>query len=203
MVHPHTLTDRARDELLDRLNLPELAPEAKREKLSPVEYILGEYPAFTDNVDNAPRPADYHRALKGIARDAFLLVNQICNAGGYVRDALKAAELDVHATETAIANLSDAARVAADGYAKQESRGRTPRAALTRVVAGLCEWYAAQSKVQKQRRNAFGNQAALSEWESNRLEFVQIAIQDAKIPHPRELQATVRAALKLIDGAQK
>jgi len=197
-VLPHTLSKRARDELTERLGVD---PQDRKHRgkaadaLLSVELALGAFEPLRANVEGAPRPADYRRVLTALRDDAARLANALGNLDGYMRDDLTVTRgLDVYAVERALSELHAAARDAVAEHAALGSRGRPASEALRWVVGELCAAYAKGRRGKRGRRRRVGNQSNLTEWEQDRLEFVRIALDDARIAYPTNLPKVVRAA---------
>ena len=149
--------------------------------MSKVENWLGFYSAGVNVLDEAPRAADYRRALKPIHRKAIELYNALSGLNDLMCEALEAEGADVNGIEQSVLQLVETSRKALENKKSGESRGARTNNALMQVIRELrrifCGYYEGP-KAQRTKRGAF---QTLSPQERAELDFLFTALRDARI----------------------
>ncbi len=147
-----------------------------------IELALGIYVEGSIHLDEIPRAADYRVIFKSLQGDAIKLLGSLGSLGGYYRDqfALKGAE--IHDIELAIASLVDVCTAVQNDMKGQSSKGARVNRALIVTIKKLLRIF---------RSNASASA------KSNEIEFVKLALVDARIEKP--LPATPNAPLEQLD----
>lgn len=146
-----------------------------------VQTWLGAFPEIEKNVDGAPRPRDYVATFKPIQREAERLFSKLTGFNGYLSDQLKTHGADVDEIKKALATLRDTShRIVAD-FAQRSSKGAKRNTALTQTIRELRTIFRNTYQGLREQRHKRGAFQWRAEQEKRELEFIYIALRDARI----------------------
>ncbi|MGH8628859.1 MAG: hypothetical protein ACREYC_27590 [Gammaproteobacteria bacterium] len=147
-----------------------------------IETVLGIYVDGSDHLDHIPRPADYVATFNPIRRDAFKLLNTLCELTEYYREQLMLKGLVVHELTRELASFIDAATAVVKDFENRPSKGARKQNALMATIRQLRCIFREHYTGPKENRRKQGAFQYRTDWEEREHEFVELALRDAKIP---------------------
>lgn len=147
-----------------------------------VEAALGLYVNGAHHFDEIPRPTDYVKAFKPIEKKAIELYNLVCELGGYESNQFVLEGADQDSIEAALLELYRVAGSvikAFDGLSSKGAKKDNARAAVVRRLRQIFHDYSQEPIIGSIQKTPF---KCREEAEQRELEFVKIAMEDAKIP---------------------
>jgi len=183
----YPLNEDAKREILERLGLSESHDQATFAILD-TETWLGLYPKAVEAIDHAPRAADYKPTYSRLNRQTIALYKTLTDLNGWESDALELQGVKLDDLNLALAGLLDAITREIKTFDGIESRGQPMKGALCNVVTGLRSVFATYYQGGEDDRTCTGSAENLSEKENDELEFIELALSAASIPHPNNIR---------------
>lgn len=146
-----------------------------------VQDALGLYIHGQTHLDNVPRSAHYVAAFKPVHKDALALLTLLNGWTEYYRDQFALNGVDIYAIETALGSLMVVASKVVKENQGRSSKGAKRNTALTEVIRRLRRIFRAAYRGKVTGRNRQGAFQFKAAEEKSELEFVEMALLDAKI----------------------
>lgn len=159
-----------------------------------VQQWLGAFPQLEKNVDRAPRAADYVTAFKPLRRDASALLKKLGALNGYLRDQLDVRSIGIEKIEEALRSLTSVSEDISTEFESHSSKGAKKNSALMEVIRRLRLLFRHNYCGPQERRPTRGAFENLSVQERNELDFIYVALHDARIVPKR---TSAKAVLRL------
>jgi hypothetical protein len=134
-----------------------------------VELALGLYVEGYKHLDQIPRAADYLNTFQSLRVDALGLLVRLVGLGGYYRDQFEIKGENIHSIEQSLASLVGVCEAVQNDMKGQKSKGAPVNRALIVTIKELLKIFRA---------------SAVLLTKGNEIEFVKLALVDAKILKP-------------------